>query len=175
MSVTFGPWFMNRIWEPPAISAPPVPLLRQACAGGAELRPLTKVRFVDVAHGRVTGVTTNCGQISAPIAVLAAGTGCRALASTCGVDVPLVAREIRVAEILLPESLRQIDAYMDPITVSWLSPREKGRALISVANARAAQPINPDAYDAAFTRTEARPVWNPCANACPASTAPVLR
>ena len=72
---------------------------------------MTKVVSVNVATGRITGVTTGRGQISAPIVVLAAGTGCRALAATCGVDLPLVAREIRVAEILLPEALPDLVVY----------------------------------------------------------------
>lgn len=130
-------------------------MLRQACANGAELRPLTSVLSIDLENGRVAGITTDRGRIAAPIVVLAAGTGCKTLAATCGIDLPLVTREIRVAEILLPEPLRQIGSYMDPITDSWLSPREQGRALITVPNARAGQPINPDDYDATFSRSDA--------------------
>jgi len=130
-------------------------MLRQACASGAELRPFTRVISVDSANGRVTGVTTDRGRIAAPVVVLAASNGCKALAATCGVDLPLVAREIRVAEIQLPEALRDIGSYMDPITDSWLSPREQRRALITVPNPWAGRTIDPDSYNASFSRAEA--------------------
>ena len=44
---------------------------------------------------------------------------------------------------------------MDPISDSWISPREQGRALISVPNAAAREPVDPDAYDGVFTREQA--------------------
>ena len=121
-------------------------------------------------------MTTDRGRISAPIVVLASGTSCRDLAATCGVDLPVVAREIRVAEILLPEPLRQIGSYMDPMTDSWLSPREQGRAIISVPNARAGEPIDPKDYSADFSRSDAEAGLDPVQRRLPGiANAPVLR
>jgi sarcosine oxidase subunit beta len=132
-----------------------ISMLQQACARGAELRPFAKVRTIDIGSGRVQGVALDGHSIASPVVVLAAGAWSKVLAATCGVDLPLVARSIRVAEILPPEGLRLSGSYMDPISDSWISPREQGRALISVPNAAAREPVDPDTYDAAFTRAEA--------------------
>lgn len=148
-------------------------MLRQS---GAQVRPFTTVLSIDTQNGVVCGVTTDRGRISAPIVVLASGTSCRDLAATCGVDLPVVAREIRVAEILLPEPLRQIGSYMDPMTDSWLSPREQGRAIISVPNARAGEPIDPKDYSADFSRSDAEAGLDPVQRRLPGiANAPVLR
>jgi sarcosine oxidase subunit beta len=127
-------------------------MLKQACAKGATLRPYTRAAHIDVAKDRVTGVMTDRGGISSPVVVLAAGAWSKPLAATCGLDLPLVAREIRVAEILPPEGLRLTGSYMDPISDSWISPRRQGRALISAPNPRAGQPVDPDADGDDFTR-----------------------
>lgn len=91
----------------------------------------------------------------APIVVLAAGTSSKAIAATAGVELGLVARAIRVAEILPPAGLHLSGSYMDPISDSWISPREQGRALISVPNAAARDSIDPATFDGTFTRQEA--------------------
>lgn len=130
-------------------------MLKQACANGATLRPFTRATRIEVENGRVTGVVTNQHRISTPVVVLAAGSWSKALAATCGVELPLVAKEIRVAEILPPETLRLSGSYMDPISDSWVTPRQQGRALISVPNPRAGQPTDPDSYDGDFTRADA--------------------
>ena len=130
-------------------------MLRVACANGAVIKPFTKATAIDVENGRVRGVTTERQRFESPVVVLAAGTWSRALAATCGIDLPLVARAIRVAEILPPAGLHLSGSYMDPISDSWISPREQGRALISVPNAAARLPIDPDTYDGAFTREDA--------------------
>lgn len=130
-------------------------MLRQACAGGAVLMPFTKVTAINVKNGHVTGITTDRDEISTPIVVLAAAGWSKALAATCGVSLPLVSRAIRVAELLLPEDLNLSSSYMDPMSDSWVSPREQGRALISVPNKNAGSPIDPDDYDNNFCRKDA--------------------
>jgi len=47
---------------------------------------------ITTAGGRITGVQTADGAIAAPVVVIAAGAGARAIGRTAGVDLPLVAR-----------------------------------------------------------------------------------
>lgn len=124
-------------------------MLRRACTLGAELRPFTRVLAVESKDGRVTGVATDRGRIAAPVVVLAAGVGCKALGASCGVDLPLVAKTIRVAEILPPENVPLSVSYMDPISDSWITPRQQGRAIIAVPHAGGGTPAED------FSRQEA--------------------
>ena len=133
-----------------------VTMLRQACALGAELRSFSRALAVESKGGRVAGVTTERGRIEAPVVVLAAGLGCRALAATCGLTLPLVAKAIRVAEIVPPADLKLSVSYMDPISDSWITPRPQGRAIIAVPHAPNAGPVDPDTYDPDFSRDEAK-------------------
>ena len=56
---------------------------------GAEVRVQEAARGITVSGGRVTGVTTDRGEISTPVAVVAAGPWSAPLLRTVGVDVPL--------------------------------------------------------------------------------------
>lgn len=49
----------------------------------------TRIR---VEGGRVKGVSTTNGDIDAPVVVIAAGAGSRALGRTAGIDIPIIAR-----------------------------------------------------------------------------------
>lgn len=132
-----------------------ISMLRAACAGGATLQPFTAATGLAVAGGRIVGVDTTTGRIAAPIVVLAAGAWSRAIASTCGVDLPLIAKAICVAEILVPEGLRLPGSFMDPISDSWITPRDQGRAIISAPHAAAGKATDPDTYARDFPRADA--------------------
>lgn len=71
----------------------PVPttlsLLAAALALGADLRSGVAVRSLETSGGRVTGVVTSAGTISADHVVIAAGAATAALAATVGIDVPM--------------------------------------------------------------------------------------
>jgi sarcosine oxidase subunit beta len=129
-------------------------LLKQACARGVTLQPYTKALGIDVQNHRVVGVTTSRERIATPVVVLAAGASSRELAATCDVDLPLEARSIAVAEILPPEGLRLPGSYMDPISDSWLAPRQQGRALIhALPTAAATRRVSDETAE--FSRDEA--------------------
>jgi sarcosine oxidase subunit beta len=130
-------------------------LLRRVCADGALLRPFTRAVAIATAHGRVTAVVTERDIISAPVVVLAAGAASRPLAATCGVELPVVAKVIRVATILVPEGLKLAEAFMDPISDSWLVPREQGRGFISAPHPDAGRPVDDGDDDRGFDRSNA--------------------
>ena len=142
-----------------------VTMLRQACAGGVELRPFTRVLRIEAGGGQVTGVVTDKGRIASPVVVLAAGVGCKPLAATCGVDLPLVAKTIRVAEVLPPEDVRLSVSYMDPVSDSWITPRDQGRALIAVSPPSVA--VDPEADSSGFSRRHAATGLPPVARRLP--------
>ncbi|HEX9717209.1 MAG TPA: FAD-binding oxidoreductase, partial [Actinomycetota bacterium] len=56
---------------------------------GAEIETGAEVTAIESAGGRVTGVATPAGGVSAPVVVNAAGPWAGLLAATCGVEVPL--------------------------------------------------------------------------------------
>jgi sarcosine oxidase, subunit beta len=56
---------------------------------GAEIRTGVEVHAVQVEAGRVTGVTTSQGTVSAPVVINAAGPWAGTLAATAGVRLPL--------------------------------------------------------------------------------------
>jgi sarcosine oxidase subunit beta len=114
-----------------------VSMLRAACGRGVELWPFTRAISLETAAGRVAGLVTSRGRIAAGVVVLAAGLGCRDLASSCGTELPLVEKTIRVAELLPPDSLPLSVSYMDPLSDSWITPRRQGRAIIAVPGAPA--------------------------------------
>jgi len=56
---------------------------------GADIETGVEVTAIETAGGRVTGVATPAGGVSAPVVVNAAGPWAGLLAATCGVELPL--------------------------------------------------------------------------------------
>jgi sarcosine oxidase subunit beta len=108
-------------------------MLERACSDGAELLPFTSVRGIRVAGDTITGVDTSRGPISSAIVVIAAGGGSRAIAESCGVDLPCEPRPINAAEISVVDGYQAPGSYMDPVTDSWLAPRGGGRFMVPAA------------------------------------------
>jgi sarcosine oxidase, subunit beta len=132
-----------------------ISLLRAACANGGELRVYCRALSIIAEDSRVKGVSTERGEISTPVVVLAAGAACRDLAGSAGVTLPVEARAICVAEIAPPENLRIPGSYMDPITNSWLSPRRPGSGIISAPHPDAGKPVQEQDYERTFPRQDA--------------------
>jgi glycine/D-amino acid oxidase-like deaminating enzyme len=65
-------------------------LLDAARSLGAVIVPNTKVRRLEVAGGRVTGVQTDAGHLAADEVIVAAGVETATLAATAGVSVPMI-------------------------------------------------------------------------------------
>ena len=68
-------------------------LAKGARMGGAQLFEDTKVTAINHENGRITGVSTDAGDIAADYVVICGGMWTRDLAATIGVDVPLHACE----------------------------------------------------------------------------------
>jgi glycine/D-amino acid oxidase-like deaminating enzyme len=77
----------DRYFDPAQVA---VGFARAAAAKGVELLPRTDVLSVDIEHGKVQGVRTADGPISARIVVDAAGAWTRQVAEASGIEVPLV-------------------------------------------------------------------------------------
>jgi sarcosine oxidase, subunit beta len=130
-------------------------MLAAASGIGAAIRPFNAATALLVEGGRIVGVDTAAGRVATPVVVLAAGSWSRMLAATCGVDIPLVAKAICAAEILLPKGFHVPGSFMDPISDSWITPRDQGRAIISAPHGAAGKTIDPDNYPREFPRDDA--------------------
>jgi len=149
-------------------------LLKAASAIGGELRPYRRATGLLTAAGRVTGVETDKGAIAAPVVVLAAGAGCREIAATAGIDLPLQARAISAAAVIGPPDLRIPGSYMDPVTNSWVTPREQGQAIIAAPHGKSGKPADPATFDREFGRECATDWLGPVARRLPAMAGATL-
>jgi sarcosine oxidase subunit beta len=139
-------------WEPDSGCADPVGtthgLLERARDLGAEVRLHTEVSGVDVAGGRVTGVQTSGGPISAPTVVVAGGVWTVPLLRHLGVPVKLQPVRIQVALFRRPPSMAGPHPILiDGINELWLRPEGPnwGSTLVGVASRT---PLaDPDALD----------------------------
>jgi sarcosine oxidase subunit beta len=84
VGATFGP--KDGIADPSGLTQGYATLARRA---GVEVRTRAEALGVDVSLGRVTGVSTPGGRVSAPVVVNAAGPWAGPLAATAGVDLPV--------------------------------------------------------------------------------------
>jgi len=128
-------------WEPDSGCADPVGtthgLLERAQDLGAEVLTHTEVTGVDVAGGRVTGVQTSGGPISAPAVVVAGGVWTVPLLRDLGVPVNLQPVRIQVALFRRPPSLAGLHPILiDGINELWLRPEGPnwGSTLVGVAS-----------------------------------------
>jgi sarcosine oxidase subunit beta len=84
VGATFGP--KDGIADPSGLTLGYATIARRA---GAQIETGVDVTGVEVSDGRVTGVRTTAGPVSAPVVVNAAGPWAGPLASTAGVELPL--------------------------------------------------------------------------------------
>lgn len=96
---------------------------------GVEIHPATEVTGIDVKNGRVSGVRTDRGNVSAPIVVMATAGWSSEVARWAGVELPIVTYPLQafVTEPLKP--------FLDVILVSatlhvYVSQTDRGEVLI---------------------------------------------
>jgi len=87
--------------------------LKAAQRLGAELNFFTEVTGIKVRNGRVTGVTTTKGEISAPVVVNAAGPWAAKVASMIGIDLPVYTQR---HQILVTEP---VGWFLGPMVMSF--------------------------------------------------------
>ena len=105
--------------------------LESAKRNGATLIQNCEVTAIYATGGKVTGVSTNKGEFSAPIVVNAAGTWAKHVASLAGIEVPLETWTHDVAFLHRPPSLGRIPACIDDVINCYYRP--EGSALILAA------------------------------------------
>jgi sarcosine oxidase subunit beta len=139
-------------WEPDSGCADPVGtthgLLERARDLGAEVRLNTEVTAVEHGSGRVTGVRTGDGPISAGVVVVAGGAWAVPLLHALGVSVELKPVRVQVAIFRRPPVLAGVHPILiDGINELWLRPEGPnwGSTLVGVASRN---PLpDPDALD----------------------------
>jgi len=105
--------------------------LDSAKRNGATLIQNCEVTAIRTSGGRVTGVTTNKGEFSAPIIINAAGTWASHVAKMADVDVPLETWTHDVAFLHRPPTLGNFPAVIDDTVNCYFRP--EGSALILAA------------------------------------------
>jgi sarcosine oxidase subunit beta len=105
--------------------------LDSAKRNGATLIQNCEVTAIYASGGRVTGVTTNKGDFSAPIIVNAAGTWASQVAKMADVDVPLETWTHDVAFLHRPPTLGSFPTVIDDTINCYFRP--EGSALILAA------------------------------------------
>ncbi len=106
-------------------------MLDSAKRNGATLMQNCEVLSIHTSGGRVSGVTTNKGDFSAPIVVNAAGTWAAEVGKMVGVDIPLETWTHDVAFLHRPPTLGNFPAVIDDTINCYFRP--EGSALILAA------------------------------------------
>lgn len=108
-------------------------LLAAARRLGATYRHSTPVEAIEVEQGRVVGVRTATGSVSAPIVVLAAGAWSGALAKSVGVDIDLKVWHHDTGFVRQPTTGGGgLPVVIDDINELYFRPEGQGLALIGL-------------------------------------------
>ena len=102
---------------------------RGADRGGAEIHPYTEVTAVERADGRVTGVCTNRGGVSAPVVVNCTAGWSTTVAEMAGVPLPVTTH---ILQAFVTEPLKP---FLDVVIVSsqmhvYISQTDRGEVLV---------------------------------------------
>ena len=108
-------------------------LLAAARRHGAIVRQNSPVEAIEVDAGRVIGVKTASGRISAPVVVLAAGAWSGLLAASAGVDLDIKAWHHDTGFVTRPtESSAALPTVIDDINELYFRPEGTGLALVGL-------------------------------------------
>jgi sarcosine oxidase, subunit beta len=108
-------------------------LLAAARRHGADVRQHTPVEAIEVSEGRVVGVRTAAGRVTAPVVVLAAGAWSAALAATAGVHIDVRAWHHDTGFVSRPADLRgSLPTVIDDINALYFRPEGEHLALVGL-------------------------------------------
>jgi sarcosine oxidase subunit beta len=137
------------VWEPDCGTAygykANESLIAAALARGVRLRTRTAVQSLRAKAGRITGVKTDAGDLSAEAVVLAAGAWTAPLAATIGIDLPVESRRLTIGRVLMPPEIRNPATFLDGHFDTSFRPEDGNTALISMRDERYGAPMDPDA------------------------------
>jgi len=97
---------------------------------GAEIRTGITVTNLTVLGGRITGVETDRGYISAPGVVIAAGPWTPDILSKVGISVPIKTARVKVVLYKKPAELKHHGIWADFISQIYLRPETGGLMLV---------------------------------------------
>jgi sarcosine oxidase subunit beta len=126
--------------------------LEAAKRNGATLIQNCEVTAIHTAGGKVTGVSTDKGDFSAPIVINAAGAWAKQVGSLAGVEVPLETWTHDVAFLHRPPSLGRIPACIDDVINCYFRP-EGGALILAAGEDESLRGEPPDAEDQTPTDT----------------------
>lgn len=131
-------------YEPDSGYADPVATTRSLVAAargkGAEIRENCTVDGLLTAHGRVVGVRTPDGPVTADVVVLANGAWSTALTRPLGVDLPIVATRAQAAVVSRPAPLAGVaghPAVIDRRHGIYARPYDSDRTLVGMSSSNA--------------------------------------
>lgn len=125
------------VWEPESGYADPfmtaAGFLAAARTRGARLVPGAEVTAVPVSGGRVTGVETTRGPVSAPVVVDAAGAWAGRVAALVGLDIPVSVWRHDTGYLGVPESIaRPIPVVIDNANRMYFRPEGSDMVLVGL-------------------------------------------
>lgn len=125
------------VWEPESGYADPfmtaAGFLAAARTRGARLVPGAEVTAVPVSGGRVTGVETTRGPVSAPVVVDAAGAWAGLVAALVGLDIPVSVWRHDTGYLGVPESIaRPIPVVIDNANRMYFRPEGSDMVLVGL-------------------------------------------
>ncbi|HLB44091.1 MAG TPA: FAD-binding oxidoreductase, partial [Candidatus Limnocylindrales bacterium] len=108
-------------------------LLAAARRHGAIVRQNSPVEAIEVDAGRVVGIKTASGRISAPVVVLAAGAWSGPLAASAGVDLDIKAWHHDTGFVTRPtDTSAALPTVIDDINELYFRPEGTGLALVGL-------------------------------------------
>jgi glycine/D-amino acid oxidase-like deaminating enzyme len=97
---------------------------------GGNLLTETEVLSIQVRSGRVEGVMTDQGELTAPQVVLAAGPWSSRLARTAGIEVPVEPALLSLGVLLPPRDVQEAPMAFDMTTGTYWRPERGGTLLV---------------------------------------------
>ena len=119
--------------------------LSRAREMGVVFRSHVRVRSFRIEHGRVAGVRTELGEVSAPVVVAATGPWTRELLAGVGFDLPIESEFHQVAILKNPAGMKMTgSACIDSITTTYFRSEVGGLTLVGDFYGR--RGVDPDAF-----------------------------